>query len=30
MVGRYGFEVVRGVCSPIVDHIYDEVPDPIF
>ena len=30
MVGRYGFEVVRGVCSPIIEHIYDEVPDPIF
>ena len=27
---RYGFEVVRGVCSPIIEHIYDEVPDPIF
>ena len=30
LVGRYGFEVVRGVCSPIIEHIYDEVPDPIF
>jgi hypothetical protein len=30
LVGRYGFEIVRGVCSPIIDHIYDEVPDSIF